>query len=77
MRPVVLLHAELSPGATVTFYRDPSRAHYGIHPPGAPNLVQLHATKREREDIACWVAIQKERKRLGLTPLLEESMPVG
>lgn len=76
MKPLVLSRLEFE-GATVTLYGDPFGRAFGTHHAAVPTLVRRGLPRRIREDLACWAAIQKERRRIGLPPLSDEEMPVG
>ncbi len=76
MRPPVISRLEW-PDATVALRGDPFGRVFGYAHRVAPGLVRRDASPRVREDLICWRAIQRERKRLGLPPLTDEEMPVG
>ena len=62
------------PCVEVTLEVTPTARVFGVLRFGS---VRADLTRRQREDLACWRAIQRERRRLGLPPLTAYAMIVG
>jgi len=76
VRPLVISHRDYD-GASVALHGDPCGRAFGVFHAAMPSLIRRGLPKRIREDLACWAAIQKERRRLKLPPLTDEEMPIG